>query len=441
MTRLSGWGRTTSSVSDVASPTDASAVSALLAPGRPTLARGLGRSYGDAAMLAGGLVLDNRSLGGISAIDENGVVTVGAGVSMDELLRQSIPQGWFIPVTPGTRQVTIGGAVAADVHGKNHHLDGSFGAHVTSLTLVAPTGIHEVGPDHDAELFWATVGGMGLTGVITQVTLRMLPIESDRVLVDTTRHSDLDSVMSAMIEGDAAYRYSVAWVDCMTKGRSLGRGILTRGDHARKGGSSDSLRAPGRTRLSVPVDAPSGLLNPLTIKAFNELWFRHAPKNRQQEPTSIGSFFHPLDGVANWNRLYGRRGFVQYQFVVPDESADTVRVVIEKLVGSRVPSFLAVLKRFGPANPAPLSFPTPGWTLALDLPVGPRGLPSVLDELDRTVVDAGGRLYFAKDSRLDPGLVRAMYPRLEEFLAVKHRVDPEGQFTSDLARRLTIGEK
>jgi decaprenylphospho-beta-D-ribofuranose 2-oxidase len=216
---------------------------------------------------------------------------------------------------------------------------------------------------------------------------------------------------------------------------------LTRGHHA---GRADvekvTLTPPSSRRLRVPLDAPSGLLNPLTIRIFNELWFAKAPKDRRREPTSLGAFFHPLDGVSDWNRLYGRRGFVQYQFVVPDESSETVRYAIEKLSSSGVPSFLAVLKRFGAANPSPLSFPTPGWTLALDLPVGPRGLPTVLDELDHLVRDAGGRLYFAKDARLDPSYVRAMYPRLDEFLAVKHRVDPQGQLTSDLARRLTIGD-
>lgn len=438
-TTLHGWGRTASSLATVVTPLDEEQVVGELARASGIIARGLGRSYGDAAQLSGGIVLANRSLGGISPIDEQGVVKVGAGVSIDELLKVSIPQGWFVPVTPGTRQVTIGGAIAADVHGKNHHVDGSFVNHVLSMRLVTPGGALDVSPAHEPELFWATAGAMGLTGIVISATIQMLRVETDQVLVDTERFADLDSVMEAMQSGDAAYKYSVAWVDCMTRGAHMGRAILTRGEHA---SASDveqrSLEGPSAPRLSVPFDAPSGLLNPLTIKVFNELWFRSTPRRREGEAQSLSTFFHPLDGVSNWNRLYGRRGFVQYQFVVPDAAAGTVSAAISRLSDSRVPSFLAVLKRFGPANPGPLSFPMPGWTLALDLPVGPGELPGVLDELDALVLDGGGRIYFAKDARLDPGKVRAMYPRLDEFLALKNRIDPQHRLTSDLARRLQL---
>lgn len=436
--RLSGWGRTAPGASDVVSPTTEAEVADALAHG-PLIARGLGRSYGDAAQLSGGTVLDNRGLDGVGAIGDDGVVDVGAGVSYDDLLAVAVPQGWFVPVTPGTRQVTFGGAVAADVHGKNHHVDGSLGAHVLSLRVVTPTGALTVSPSEDPDLFWATLGGMGLTGVVTRVTLRMIPIETDQVLVDTERFDDLDSVMAAMSDGDDRYRYSVSWVDCMTRGAHLGRAILTRGVHARADDVEDaSLSAPRQARLAVPMDAPSGLLNSLTVRAFNELWFRSAPRREDAEPQGLSTFFHPLDGVRDWNRLYGRRGFVQYQFCVPDERADTVRQAIERLATSRVPSFLAVLKRFGAANPGPLSFPARGWTLALDLPVGPAALPAVLDDLDELVLNAGGRIYFAKDARLDPAKVAAMYPRLGEFQSVRDRVDPERRLNSDLARRLGL---
>jgi decaprenylphospho-beta-D-ribofuranose 2-oxidase len=384
-------------------------------------------------------VLDNRELGGIGDISDDGVVTVGAGVSIDQLLTRSIPQGWFVPVTPGTRQVTMGGAVAADVHGKNHHVDGSFARHVLELRLVTPSGPLTVSPTTDAELFWATMGGMGLTGVMTSVTIQMLKIETDQVLVDTDRFGDLDAVMAAMAEGDQRYRYSVAWVDCMTRGAHMGRAILTRGDHAaRSDVPTSQLQAPRAAKIAVPFDAPSGLLNPLTIKLFNEAWFRSAPSHRARQAQSLSTFFHPLDGVRDWNRLYGRRGFVQYQFCVPDDAGETVVEAIRQLSASRVPSFLAVLKRFGASNPGPLSFPMPGWTLALDLPVGPAKLAGVLDDLDELVLGAGGRLYFAKDARLGPDKIRAMYPRLDEFLSIKHRVDPENRLTSDLARRLHL---
>ncbi len=441
MTRatLHGWGRTTPSVATVLTPVSEAEVEAEILQSTGSIARGLGRSYGDAAQLSGGVVLDNRGLSGIGAIDHEGVVTVGAGVSIDELLRVAIPQGWFVPVTPGTRQVSLGGALAADVHGKNHHVDGSIANHVLSLRLVTPTGLFDLSPSHRPELFWATMGAMGLTGVVTSVTLRMTPIETDRVLVDTERFADLDAVMSAMEHGDDAYRYSVAWVDCMTRGAHMGRAILTRGDHARaRDLDAATLDGPTAPKLAVPLDAPSGLLNPVTIKIFNELWFRAAPRHRDHEVQSLSSFFHPLDGLRDWNRLYGRRGFVQYQFVVPDRAGDTVRHAIARLAESRVPSFLAVLKRFGPANPAPLSFPMPGWTLALDLPVGPNALPGVLDELDEMVIGAGGRVYLAKDARLSPDTLRAMYPRLDEFLGLKNLVDPDHRLTSDLARRLHL---
>jgi decaprenylphospho-beta-D-ribofuranose 2-oxidase len=410
-----------------------------LARANSVIARGLGRSYGDAAQLSGGLVLTNRSLGGIGSIAAAGVVTVGAGVSMDELLAITVPLGWFMPVTPGTRQVTIGGAVAADVHGKNHHRDGSLGDHVLEMRLVTPKGTFTVSPTMEPQLFWATIGGMGLTGVVTTVTLRLLKIQTDKVLVDTTRFSQLDDVMAAMIAGDDDYRYSVAWVDCMTKGASMGRAILTRAEHAtRRDITGDSLVAPKSAHLRVPFNAPPGLLNPVSIRAFNEIWFRRAPKRREGEEQSLGAFFHPLDGISDWNRLYGRRGFVQYQFAVANAQCETVVRAIERLSSSGVPSFLAVLKRFGPANHGMLSFPIPGWTLALDLPIGPQALPGVLDDLDEMVIEAGGRVYLAKDSRLNPEAVRVMYPRLPEFLDIKNRIDPRHKLASDLARRLHL---
>ncbi len=441
MTRqtLTGWGRTSPSISTVLSPANEDDIARALADNRGVIARGLGRSYGDPAQLSGGVVLSNRELGGISAITADGLVSAGAGISIDELLTLSIPQGWFVPVTPGTRQVTLGGAVAADVHGKNHHVDGSFGAHVRSLRIVTPSGTIEVTPEHDGELFWATVGGMGLTGVITSVTLQMMRIETDHVLVDTERFADLEGVMHEMSARDHDYRYSVAWVDCMTKGAHMGRAILTRGRHALASDlDTATLLAPKPPKLVVPFNAPSGLLNAATVRIFNEVWFRSAPKHQENEPQSLSTFFHPLDGVRDWNRLYGRRGFVQYQFCVDDAHSNTVVDAIERLSSSGVASFLAVLKRFGAANPGPLSFPIPGWTLALDLPVGPSALPRVLDDLDEMVLDAGGRIYFAKDARLVPDKIRAMYPRLDEFRAIKQRVDPEGRLTSDLARRLHL---
>ncbi|HET8990709.1 MAG TPA: FAD-binding oxidoreductase [Acidimicrobiales bacterium] len=435
MTRLSGWGRTPAANASVVAPSSEDELAELLARG-PLCARGLGRSYGDAAQLAGGTVVDLTGLDEIGPIDESGAVTLGAGASIDDLLALSLPQGWFVPVTPGTRQVTMGGALAADVHGKNHHRDGSFATHVESLRLVTPQGVFDLSTEVDPDLFWATAGGMGLTGIVTRVRLRLLRVESDVVLVDTDRFDDLDAVMAAMVEGDERYRYSVAWVDCTARGARTGRAVLTRGDHAPAGARAP--RAPRPGRLGVPIVAPSGLLNPLSVRAFNEAWFRRAPRHAREVPHSLGSFFHPLDGVADWNRLYGPRGFVQYQFVVPDAAGETVRLAVERLARSGLVSFLAVLKRFGPGDPAPLSFPMAGWTLALDLPVGAASLPEELDALDELVIGAGGRVYLAKDARLAPATVAAMYPRLEEWRAVRERVDPDGVLVSDLARRLHL---
>jgi decaprenylphospho-beta-D-ribofuranose 2-oxidase len=443
---LTGWGRTAASRSTVAQPRDAGALRALLEDsGRHgVIPRGLGRSYGDAGQCAGGTVVQLEHLSGHGEIDGGrGSIEVEGGASLDAVMRHVLRRGWFPPVTPGTRHVTIGGALAADVHGKNHHRDGSIFTHVTELTLETPTGTRVVGPHQDAELFWATAGGMGLTGVITRATLRLLPVETDQMVVDTDRFDDLDAVMAAMEEGDDRYRYSVAWVDCASIGRRAGRSVLTRGDHAR---GDDIPPRPARRlppgipdgSLSVPRTLPPRLLNGPTIRAFNEAWYRRAPRHRRQELQPLGRFFHPLDGVTGWNRLYGPRGFVQYQFVVAPGCGDVVRHAIELLSVRRLPSFLAVLKRFGPGDPGPLSFPMAGWTLALDLPVGPAALPRSLDDLDELVAEAGGRVYLAKDARLRPELVPIMYPRLDQLAAVRREVDPKGVLRSDLSRRLSI---
>lgn len=443
---LSGWGRTAPSVAEVHAVTgDADVRAALAAAGpRGLLARGLGRSYGDSAQNGGGDVLDMTSMARILAVDPGtALVTAEAGVSLDALVRHLLPLGLLVPVLPGTRQVTLGGAVAADVHGKNHHVAGSFGDHVVALDLLTADGaVRTLGPDADPELFWATVGGMGLTGIVLRVTIRATRVESAYVVVDTERTRDLDDLMARLEAGDDRYPYSVAWIDLVARGASAGRAVLTRGRPAPRDLLPAALRdrphsfAP-RSLLTAPDVFPSGLLNRLTVAAFNEAYYRAAPKHQRGAVQGIGQFFHPLDVARDWNRIYGRRGFLQYQFVVPFGAEEALRRAVARLSAAGAASFLAVLKRFGPGNPGLLSFPVPGWTLALDLPVT-GGLGRLLDELDELVLGAGGRLYLAKDSRARAETVHRMYPRIDDWRAVRARVDPHGVFTSDQARRLSL---
>lgn len=381
----------------------------------------------------------------VHAVDvAGGTVLCDAGVSLHRLMEVLLPLGWFVPVTPGTRYVTVGGAIGADIHGKNHHVSGSFTRHVLSLELLTADGrVRTVAPG--TPLFDATAGGMGLTGVILTATLRLQPVETALMSVDTERAGDLDDLMARLTATDHRYRYSVAWIDLLARGRATGRAVLTRGDHA----PLDALPARSRARHAplafrtsrlpaTPDFLPGGLLSRTTVGLFNEVWYRKAPRESRGRLQRIATFFHPLDGVPHWNRVYGRGGFVQYQFVVGHGREEALRRIVRRISARRCPSFLAVLKRFGAADPGWLSFPVPGWTLALDIPAGLPGLGAFLDELDEEVADAGGRVYLAKDSRLRPELLAAMYPRLDDFRALRAELDPRGVFVSDLARRLAL---
>lgn len=436
---LTGWGRTAPSLARVVEPASPDAIaSALAEPGpRGVLARGLGRSYGDAAQNAGGRVLDMTGLAAVRDLDlDSGVVTVDAGVSIEALTRLLLPLGLFVAVTPGTWHVTVGGAIAADVHGKNHHSDGSFCDHVLRIELATPDGERRVAEPGD-ELFGATAGGMGLTGVMVSATLRLLRVESLNMVVDRERAGDLDDVMARMAERDDEYRYSVAWIDCLARGRSLGRSVLIRGDHAGAEHAGDNGHLGG-VRLTAPAWTPPGLLRRSTIRVFNEAYYRAAPARESGRVEGLREFFYPLDAVGSWNRIYGPSGFLQYQFVVPDGREDALREALERLSGAGCPSFLAVIKRFGEQRTGMISFPMKGWTLALDIPAAFPGLGPLLDGLDELVAGAGGRVYLAKDSRLRPDVLAAMYPRLGDWRAARERVDPAGVMRSDLARRLEL---
>jgi decaprenylphospho-beta-D-ribofuranose 2-oxidase len=439
---LSGWGRTAPSLAAVASPGDEESIAGLLETARrPIIARGLGRSYGDAAQSSGGVVVETAQLAEIGTLDEGtGCIEVGGGVSLHRLMQEIIPRGWFVAVTPGTRYVSVGGAIASDIHGKNHHCDGSFARHVTSMVLATPTGTRVVTPHDDPELFWGTAGGMGLTGVVLRATLRLLPIETSWMQVENRRFNTLDGLMSVMEQSDDGHRYSVAWLDCLASRAGRRRSILTLGDHAPAASlparlGPRVLEAPAEPRLSVPMAPPLRMANRLSVRVLNEGWFRVSSHGTL---VPLATYFHPLDGIGGWNVLYGPDGFVQYQFAVPPERGDVVEDAVETIAGSGIPAFLAVLKRFGPGTPGPLSFAQSGWTLALDFPVGPSGLPLLLDSLDEMVAAAGGRIYLAKDARLRPDLVPAMYPRLAEMAEVRRRIDRRDVLASDLSLRLGL---
>ena len=448
---LTGWGRIAPSAAELAEPAGEAEAAALLreaagGPGGGAIPRGLGRSYNNAAQCAQGLVLSTSRLNRILSLDEaTGVAVCEAGVSLERLMVAGLPHGWFVPVSPGTRQVTIGGAIAADVHGKNHHVAGSFAGHVRSFDLLLPGGdLRTVTPAD--ELFWITAGGMGLTGFIVRATVQLKRVGSSRVKVDTVRTADIDETMAVLAEHDRRYGYTVAWSDSLARGRGLGRSIITSGDFAEpadltgKAGkeSDDPFAFDPRARLGAPPAFPPGLINRYTVRFANEVWYRKAPRLREAELQTIGQFFHPLDGIRNWNRVYGPGGFRQYQYVVPFGAEDAVRRSFELVSGHPAPSFVTVLKRFGAADPGLLSFPAPGWTLALDFPARTPGLGPMLDELDRLVVRHGGRVYLAKDSRVPAAVLEDMYPRLPEFRKRRAELDPAGVLASDLSRRLSI---
>jgi decaprenylphospho-beta-D-ribofuranose 2-oxidase len=442
---LSGWGRTAPSTAQVLTNPTVEAIQRAVrdAGERGVIARGLGRSYGDPAQNAGGLVIDMTGLSRIHSLDaSSGLATVDAGVSLDALMRAALPLGLWVPVLPGTRQVTVGGAIAADIHGKNHHSAGSFGNHVRSLDLVTADGSISTLTPAD-ELFWATVGGMGLTGIIISATIALTPVESAYFVVDTDRTGNLDELLTLLTDGsDDHYDYSAAWFDAISTGAKLGRAVLTRGSIVRADELPPKLRrnplafdAP--QLFTAPKAVPNGLANKATFRALSEAWYRKAPKCRRGEIQNLTSFYHPLDMIGEWNRAYGPRGFLQYQFVVPFGAEDTLRRIVEQIARSGHVSFLNVLKRFGEASPAPLSFPHPGWTITVDFPIR-RGLAEFCDRLDLQVLDAGGRLYLAKESRTSPAALHRMYPRIDEWRKIRAAADPAGVFASDLSRRLEL---
>ena len=441
---LSGWGRYPRAVNSVFRPQTVDEATGGL-DGR-IIARGQGRSYGDAAMLKDGLVMLTERLDRALAFDEaTGLLTAEAGLTLDRILRDFVPKGWFLPVTPGTAYVSLGGCVAADVHGKNHHRDGAFGQFVVEFDLALPDGsVRHCSRDENAELFWATIGGMGLTGIITTITLRLIPIESAFITVQHLQAIDLDASLELMESKQWDDVYTVAWIDCLSRGKALGRSVFMRGHHATLSelpprAKSNPLQIKLRGQRNVPFDLPTWALNSIAMTAFNKVYYHVQRARRAPFLADYESFFHPLDSVGNWNRIYGRDGFVQYQLVLPPLRArEGLIQVIEELRRSRRPSFLSVLKRFGPEGEGLLSFPMEGYTLTLDIPVRDKGLFPFLDRLDEIVLKFGGRVYLAKDARLSAANFRAMYPRFPEWQRIKAQVDPQDHLVSDLSRRLEM---
>jgi decaprenylphospho-beta-D-ribofuranose 2-oxidase len=412
---------------------------------RGVIARGLGRSYGDAAQNAGGQVLSMTGLRRVRAFDPTtGLVVAEAGCSLARLLRMAVPAGWWLPATPGTRFVTLGGAVANDVHGKAHHREGSIRRAVRSLELLTPAdGVVVVTPATTPELFSATFGGLGLTGIVLTVTLQLRRIETAWMRVRTERAASLTDGLGLMARSDPA-PYSVAWVDCLASGRGLGRSVLTWAEHARLGDlpgpcARRPLRFAPRQWLAVPPGVPDGFLGRRLAAIYNTARFARAPRRETERLVPVAESFWPLDAVRGWNRLYGPHGFVQYQIAVPDGGEAVLEEVVSSLARARCPSFLGVLKRLG-AGGGMLSFPIPGWTLAVDTPADLPGLGRLLDGFDELVAEAGGRVYLAKDARLRRSPFEAMYPELGLWLRVRERVDPAGVLRSDLGRRLGLGD-
>ncbi|MFC9033828.1 FAD-binding protein [Streptomyces arboris] len=445
---LTGWGRTAPTTAVRFSPRtykEAAAVVRGRGP-RGALARGLGRAPGDAAQNAGGSVLDMTGLDRVRALDEEaGTVRCDAGVTLDRLLRVLLSRGLFLPVVPGSGRITVGGAIGSDVHGTDHPRAGSLARYVAGLDLLTADGqVRTVTPG--TALFDATTGGLGLTGVILSATLRLKRVATPLVAVSTERATDLDDLLARFTAaGGDRTPYASAWIDLLARGRATGRGVLTRGEHAPPSALPAHARRTMRAPRTVPPDhrptgplLPGGLLGRTAAALLNEVRYRSAPRARTGELRTTAAFFHPLDALPDANRLYGRAGLVRYRFTVGYGQEETLHRIVRRISARRCPAFRAELQRFGAAGAGLLSFPAPGWTLAVDLPAALPGLGRFLDGLDDEVAAAGGRVCLAADSRLRPETAAAMYPGLGAFRKLRAELDPTGAFRSDLARRLAL---
>lgn len=461
---LTGWGRTAPTTAEVLSTPDIDVIAKAVAQvadsnadkpshlQRGVIARGMGRSYGDPAMNGGGLVIDMQELNKIHNIDpDTAVVDVDAGVTLDQLMKAALPYGLWVPVLPGTRQVTIGGAIGPDIHGKNHHSAGSFGNHVKSMELLVADGrvLHlepEGTPDDpNGELFWATVGGMGLTGIILRAQINMTRTETAYFIADGDMTHTLDETIEFHSDGsEHNYTYSSAWFDAISPEPKLGRAAISRGSLATLDQlkelspklAKNPLRFNAPQLMTVPDIFPNFTMNKLSMIAIGELWWLKSGEYRNQVQ-NLTQFYQPLDLIGEWNRGYGSKGFLQYQFVVPTEAVEPFKQIIRDIQKSGHYSALNVFKLFGEGNRAPLSYPMPGWNVCVDFPIKP-GLGKFLDDLDRRVMEFGGRLYLAKESRTSAENFHKMYPGLPGWLETRRNIDPTGVFASDMSRRLEL---
>jgi len=439
---LSGWGRYPTAECRFIEARSESGVPAAVLSHASLIARGNGRAYGDCALNPDatlGLLKQDRL---ISFDATNGLLACEAGTLLSDIIEAFVPRGWFPPVTPGTKFVTVGGMIAADVHGKNHHRLGSFGDHVESLELALADGsIVQCSANENAELFAATRGGMGLTGVILKASFKLIPIETAWIRQETLRASNLDEAM-ALFEDSKDWTYSVAWIDCLTRGASMGRSIFFRGEHARLSELPESWRGEPYALSSkrgwrVPFDMPSLLLNRWSVSAFNAIYYRTNRPNSAL--VDFDTFFYPLDAIGDWNRIYGRSGLLQYQCVLPKPpSRKGLGALLDRIAASGAGSFLSVLKLFGPQEKGLMSFPMEGYTLALDFHAGNASVLALLDELDAIVVELGGRIYLAKDARASAKMIERGYPNLARFKSIRAKVDPERRFASLQSQRLGL---
>jgi decaprenylphospho-beta-D-ribofuranose 2-oxidase len=438
---LTGWGRSATAETAAARPERARDLAATLADPtalgpRGVIAYGAGRSYGDEALNSGGATILMRRLDRFLSFDEaTGILLAEAGATFRDIAEAFLPRGWAAPVAPGTAYATLGGAVANDVHGKNHDRAGSFGAHVAWLDLMTPDGTsRRVDAETDPDLFDATIGGLGLTGIIERVALKLTRLPSAHVSVAEHRATDLTDLMARLADRRGAPGYTVAWIDALADGAGLGRGIVQAATPCDDG----DFGQKAARRWTFPVDLPSVALSPRSISAFNAAYWRRVPAGGRTRRLHRETFLYPLDAILSWNRLYGKRGFHQFQCVLPDATAERgIRALMQTISTARAASFLAVLKTLGAEGRGLLSFPRPGFTLALDFPAR-ADTADLMRRLEAQTLEHGGRIYLAKDSFLSPEGFRAMYPNLPRFQAVLDRVDPTGRMASDLARRLDI---